>query len=53
VGLLPRSYAIKFAKLEPIGIFVVIGLAMIGLLSQFWMDPLISLSYSIVKLFVF
>jgi len=53
VGLLPRSYAMKFAKLEPIGIFVVIGLAMIGLLGQFWMNPLIELSYSFVKLFVF
>jgi Zn-dependent protease len=53
VGLLPRNYAQQFAKLEPIGIFIVIGLAMIGLLGQFWMEPLLDLSYLIIKQFVF
>jgi len=53
VGLLPRPYASKFASLEPIGIFVVIGLAMVGLLGQFWTNPLIDASYIVIKQFVF
>ncbi len=53
VGLLPRAFASKFARIEPVGIFIVIGLAMIGVLGQFWMNPLIDASYVIIKQFVF
>ncbi|SMC30756.1 site-2 protease family protein [Polynucleobacter kasalickyi] len=53
VGLLPRAVASKFARIEPVGIFIVIGLAMIGVLGQFWMNPLIDASYVIIKQFVF
>jgi Zn-dependent protease len=53
VGLLPRTFGAKFAQLEPMGIFIVIGLAMIGILGQYWMNPLIDLSYLVIKLFVF
>jgi Zn-dependent protease len=53
VGLLPRFFANQFAKLEPFGIFVVIGLAMVGLLGQYWMNPLIDASYLVIKQFAF
>lgn len=53
VSLLPYSLANTFSKVEPFGIFVVIGLAMLGILGDVWMEPLIKLSYVVIQQFLF
>lgn len=50
VGLLPYSQANAVSKLEPYGFFIVIGLAMTGILGSLWMNPLMNLAYSILDL---
>lgn len=53
VGLLPYTYASTISKIEPYGIFIVIGLAMIGVIGSLWMEPLISAFLSVIQWFVF
>jgi Zn-dependent protease len=52
VGLLPPNYAFKLSKVEPYGVFIVIGLAMLGLIGQFWLNPLIDLFYWVIEQFI-
>ncbi|MES2151754.1 MAG: site-2 protease family protein [Pseudomonadota bacterium] len=40
-GLLPRPYAIKFARIEPYGLFIVLGLLYFNLLN-YWFEPMIA-----------
>jgi Zn-dependent protease len=48
VSLLPRRAAMTFAKLEPYGMFVLLGLVFSGLLSRLT-DPLISLGIALIS----
>jgi Zn-dependent protease len=51
-SILPLSYAIKFARIEPYGFFIVLGLMMLNLL-QYWMKPVMSGTYLLLSLFIY
>lgn len=40
VGLLPRELALPLARVEPYGFFIVMGLVIAGLVSSWWMLPI-------------
>ena len=50
VGLLPNRLANGFARLEPFGLFIVIGLMVAGVLG-FFLAPFLELGWAIVGLF--
>jgi len=41
VGLLPRALARPVARVEPYGFFIVVGLLVAGLVSAWWMRPIL------------
>lgn len=48
VGLLPYPQANAVAKLEPYGFFIVLGLALAGILGNVWMEPLMNIAYALL-----
>lgn len=50
VGLLPYRQAAALARVEPWGFFVVMGLIVTGVLSTFWMKPVMAITYTVLKL---
>jgi Zn-dependent protease len=48
-GLLPYRQAVTFSRIEPWGFFIVLGLALTGLISIWWMQPLSSFFLSIIR----
>ena len=50
VGLLPWRQALMFARIEPYGFFIVMALVLMGVLSAWWMHPLMDLSFDVIKL---
>ncbi|MDO8299100.1 site-2 protease family protein [Lacisediminimonas sp.] len=50
-SLLPTRYAIEFAKLEPYGFFIVLGLAFLGVLS-YWMVPVMGAANALLLLLI-
>lgn len=54
VSLLPHQYAFKYAKLEPYGFFIVMGLAMLPVLNFWgiWMRPVMNGTEAILELLV-
>jgi Zn-dependent protease len=51
-SILPVRYAIKFARIEPYGFFIVLGLMMLNLL-HYWMVPVIGAANIILNLLVY
>lgn len=49
VGLLPFRQAQWVSRLEPWGFFIVIGLVLLGVLSTYWLRPLISAGYAVLN----
>jgi Zn-dependent protease len=50
-GLLPAGGAQQFlARIEPYGFFIVMGLVMTGVVSTYWLQPLMSLGYFVLNL---
>jgi Zn-dependent protease len=49
MGLLPARQAYAFSRIEPWGFFIVMGLVLAGIVSTFWLSPLISLGYKILR----
>ncbi len=50
-GLLPRGRAQVFlARIEPYGFFIVMGLVLAGVVSRFWLQPLMGVGYSVIRL---
>lgn len=45
VGLLPRRMAWSFSRIEPWGFFIVMGLVIAGIVSNWWLRPLIAIGY--------
>ena len=45
VGLLPRRLAWSFSRIEPWGFFIVMGLVIAGVVSEWWLRPLIGFGY--------
>ena len=49
-GLLPWKYAQVFARIEPFGFFIVLGLVIAKVMGPLWLNPLMSLGYAAIKL---
>jgi len=49
VGLLPPRQAIALSRIEPWGFFIVMGLVLAGIVSSFWLSPLISIGYKALR----
>jgi Zn-dependent protease len=45
VGLLPYRQAVAVSRIEPWGFFIVLGLVLLGIVSTYWLRPLITLGY--------
>lgn len=50
VGLLPWRAAVAVSRIEPYGFFILLALLLMGLVSEFWMQPLMSLSFALLEL---
>ena len=49
VGLLPWRQALMFSRIEPYGFFIVMALVLAGIVSDWWMRPLMDLSFEFLK----
>jgi Zn-dependent protease len=49
VGLLPWRQANMVSRVEPWGFFIVMGLVLTGVISSFWMQPLMALTYDALQ----
>lgn len=49
VGLLPWRQAQLVSRLEPYGFFIVLGLLLLGVISAFWMRPLMGITYDAIE----
>ena len=50
VGLLPWRQAVLFSRIEPWGFFIVMALVITGVVSALWMQPLMDLTFALLKL---
>ncbi len=50
VGLLPMRQAMQVSRIEPWGFFVVMGLIVTGVLSTFWMQPVMAVTMGLLQL---
>jgi Zn-dependent protease len=50
VGLLPWKQAAAVSKVEPYGFFIVMALVVTGLVSAYWLLPLMNITYSGIQL---
>jgi len=48
VGLLPWKQAAWFARIEPWGFFIVMGLVVAGVVSSLWMQPVMRLTFDLL-----
>ena len=52
-GLLPNGAAQNFlARIEPFGFFIVMGLVLAGIVSTFWLRPLMDVGYAAINLLI-
>ncbi|BEP36962.1 site-2 protease family protein [Variovorax sp. V59] len=52
-GLLPNGPAQNFlARIEPFGFFIVMGLVLAGIVSTFWLRPLMDVGYAAINLLI-
>lgn len=49
VGLLPYKQAELVSRVEPWGFFVVMALVLTGVVSTYWMQPLMAATYSVIQ----
>jgi Zn-dependent protease len=49
VGLLPWRQAVMVSRIEPYGFFIVMALVLAGLISTFWMIPLMTATYGVIE----
>ena len=50
VGLLPWRQAVLFSRIEPWGFFIVMALVITGVVSAWWMQPLMGVTFDLLKL---
>ncbi|WP_137893238.1 site-2 protease family protein [Ramlibacter sp. 2FC] len=50
VGLLPWRQAMLVSRIEPWGFFIVMALVIAGVVSNFWMRPLMALTYDLLEM---
>ena len=49
-GLLPPKAAMAYGRIEPWGFFIVMGLLVAGIISNWWMRPLMGLTFGFIDL---
>jgi Zn-dependent protease len=49
VGLLPRGPALTVARVEPYGFFIVVGLVIAGLVTSWWMLPIVGSLIAVLR----
>ena len=52
VGLLPWKQAQMVSRLEPWGFFIVMGLVLVGVVSTFWLRPLMTFGYALINILI-
>lgn len=50
VGLLPWKQAAAVSRIEPFGFFIVMALVISGVVANYWLYPLINLTYNAIRL---
>ena len=50
VGILPYRQAEMVSRVEPWGFFIVMGLVLTGVVTTYWLQPLMALSYGLIDL---
>ena len=50
VGLLPWKQAYQFSRIEPYGFFIVMALALTGVVNHLWLDPVMSATFGLIEL---
>lgn len=50
-SILPNRYAFRFARIEPYGFFIVLGLMMLNLL-HYWMQPVMTLAAMLLEVLI-
>ena len=50
VGLLPWKQAFQFSRIEPYGFFIVMALAITGVVNHLWLDPVMSATFGLIEL---
>jgi Zn-dependent protease len=53
VGLLPWKQANLLSRVEPFGFFIVMGLILMGVVNRLWMNPVMDLTYGLLKLLLY
>ncbi|TWO73307.1 site-2 protease family protein [Caenimonas sedimenti] len=52
MGLLPPRPAYLLSRVEPWGFFIVLGLVVLGIVSTYWLRPLLTVGYAAIHLLV-
>jgi Zn-dependent protease len=50
VGLLPWRQAYQFSRIEPYGFFIVMALAITGVVNHMWLDPVMNATFGLIEL---
>ena len=50
VGLLPWRQAVMVSRIEPFGFYIVMALVITGVISSLWMQPLMGVTFDLLKL---
>jgi len=50
VGLLPWKMAYQFSRAEPYGFYIVMALAITGVVNHLWLDPVMSATFGLIEL---
>lgn len=50
VGLLPMKQAYLFSRIEPYGFFIVVALAITGVVNHLWLDPVMGATFGLIEL---
>ena len=50
VGLLPWKQAYQFSRIEPYGFFIVLALAITGVVNHLWLDPVMGATFGLIEL---
>ena len=48
-GLLPWRLAYQFSRIEPYGFFIVMALALTGVVNHLWLDPVMSTTFALIE----
>ncbi len=50
VGLLPWKLAYQFSRIEPYGFYIVMALAITGVVNHLWLDPVMSATFKLIEI---